>query len=207
MKQVKIVGILVAGLFAIVVMLMLAATSQPARAASHAAPLAQTAVRYASVLAPTAGVTCTVATTTTDILNGVNITFTTAAPLASYAGLALAPANVPAQSVPVAAYDHYFILSNASPGVNYTVSAIPDGLGNYNLGMIIYNASSAPIYTDTNTLDNNNASLSVIFSATALTGPHYYRVFQLTPSCSGGTYHLTASGPTPTPTPSLTFTP
>ena len=211
MKHLKIASVLSSFLILMAAVAFLA-TAQSSRAAESQSPvLSQLQPIRRENLPPAinsvAAITCTVATTTTDLLNGVNITFTTAAPLAGYNGLALAPANVPTSSVPMPVYDHYFILSNASPGVIYSVSAIPDGLGNYNLGMIIYNASFAPIYTDTNTLDNNNASLSVIFSATALTGPYYYRVFQLTPSCSGGTYHLTASGPTPTPTPSLTPTP
>jgi hypothetical protein len=115
----------------------------------------------------------------------------------------------------VQTYDDYFILNSASPNVTYTVEVDPDGLGNYNLGMIIYNASYTPVYTDINAFDNS-ARLSILFSTASLTGPWYYRIFQLTPIATcGGTYHMTAgyASPqptqttTPSPTPTITPTP
>lgn len=148
-------------------------------------------------LPPSTGVTCTLTATTTDSLPGNN-SFSTAAILADYTGLALVQGGTGA-SVP--ASDDYFRLDNAVVGWTYEVEAIPDGLGNYNLGMVVYNASYTPIMTDTNPLDGTYARIEMVATTT---GPYYVRVFQYSDYCSGGTYHLNANAYSPTPTPTGT---
>ena len=207
MKYVKLAGVL-SGFLILMAVAAFLATAPDARATdsqSSVRPQLQLLSRenVPLALSSLAQITCTLSTTTTDSLNGGNTSFATAAILSNYNGLALATGNPGDQ---VQAYDQYFVLSNASATVNYTVQAIPDGFGNYNLGMIVYDVSSRPVYTDINALDNT-ASLSIIFSSASTTGPWYYRVFQMTPSCSGGNYHLTASGIAPTPSPTTTPTP
>ncbi len=151
-------------------------------------------------------ITCTLAVTTTDAIPGNN-SFDTAAILADYTGLALV------QGVPGEAKnptEDYFRLDNAVVGWTYEVIAAPDGLGNYNLGIIVYDATRTPILTDTNTLDGNSARVTMV---AASSGPFYFKVFQISNYCSGGTYHLEANAaaptatPTPSPTPTGTATP
>ncbi len=151
-------------------------------------------------------ITCTLAVTTTDAIPGNN-SFDAAAILADYTGLALVEGNRGEAKNPG---EDYFRLDNAVPGWTYTVDAIPDGVGNYNLGIIVYNAARTPILTDTNTLDGNSAHIRLVAGDT---GPYYFKVLQISNYCSGGTYHLEASEspptatPTPTPTPTGTATP
>ncbi len=149
-------------------------------------------------------ITCTLSTTTTDSLPGGN-TFTTSHILASYYDLALVSGLPGQQHNPE---QDYFRLDNAIPGYRYVVSADPEGLGNYNLGIIIYNASYTPIYTDSNTLDNNSATADWIAPGS---GPYYFKVFQISSSCSGGNYDLDADQyphtSTPTNTPTATTIP
>jgi hypothetical protein len=208
MKRVKIVGMLVAGLVVIVAMLMLAAASQPARAASHAAPLAQTAVRYASVLAPTAGVTCTLSTTTTEFQPG-NQSFATAVILSNASFLSLVPTTYVAPGAPpvdVATQDDYYFM-NANVGNIVSVSAIPENSasGNYNLGLDVYDQAYRLLQSDTDTTDFS-ASITIV---PTYTGQMYFRVYQLNTAgrCTGGYYSLLFTNKTPTPTPSLTSTP
>jgi len=148
-------------------------------------------------LSRNAQVTCTLAITTTTSLPGIN-SFATAAILADYSGLALAVGD---RNASVPPEENYFRLDNAIPGHSYTVEAIPDGLGNYNLGLVVYNASYTPILTDSNTLDGNDAAVTLIAPNT---GPYYFKVFQISNYCSGGTYHLSAYGLPPTSTPTRT---
>ncbi len=176
----------------------------------QAAPVAQPPFGPASgpALAPSAApITCTLATTTTDALPGIN-SFATAAILADYEGLALASGNRGAEVPPE---EDYFRLDNAIVGYTYEVEAIPDGLGNYNLGIIVYNASYTPVLTDTNTLDGNSAFVAL---QAKNTGPYFFKVFQVSNFCSGGTYSLFASAippatstPTPPPGPAPTSIP
>ncbi len=139
-------------------------------------------------------ITCTLAVTTTDVLPGIN-SFSTAAILADYTGLALVQGN---RGDAVNPEEDYFRLDNAVVGWTYEVYAIPDGLGNYNLGIIVYDAAYTPILTDTNALDGPSAAVRLV---AANPGPYYFRVFQITPVCSGGTYRLDANALSPTPTP------
>jgi hypothetical protein len=144
-------------------------------------------------------ITCTLAVTTTDAIPGNN-SFDTAAILADYTGLALVQGAPGEAKNPT---EDYFRLDNAVVGWTYEVSAIPDGLGNYNLGIIVYDAARTPILTDTNTLDGNSARVTMVAGSA---GPFYFKVFQISNYCSGGTYHLeaNAAAPTATPTPSPT---
>ena len=145
-------------------------------------------------------ITCTLSTTTTDALPNIN-SFSTAATLADYNDLALVTGNQ-GETLPPE-YD-YFRLNNAVPNWKYRVQAIPDGVGNYNLGLIAYDSNYKAILTDTNTFDGNSAYLEL--PATSA-GPYYFMVFQISAQCSGGTYHLVASVVGPTATPTLTPTP
>jgi hypothetical protein len=151
-------------------------------------------------------ITCTLAVTTTDAIPGNN-SFDTAAILADYTGLALVQGAPGEAKNPT---EDYFRLDNAVVGWTYEVSAIPDGLGNYNLGIIVYDAARTPILTDTNTLDGNSARVTMVAGSA---GPFYFKVFQISNYCSGGTYHLEANAaaptatPTPSPTPTGTATP
>jgi hypothetical protein len=138
--------------------------------------------------------------TTTDALPN-NQSFATAANLASYTGLALAP-GLPGQSI--VTNEDYFILGDAIPGFQYLIQAVPDGIGNYNLGMIVYDSAFRPVYTDTNTLDGYQATVNTMFSSG---GSYYFKVLQISGSCSGGTYHLSATGIGPTSTFTRTPTP
>jgi len=148
----------------------------------------------------TAQITCTLSTTTTDSLPGIN-SFGNAAILADYYGLALASGNL---GDDVVSEEDYFRLDNAIPGHTYDVRAVPDGLGNYNLGIVVYDAGYTPVLTDSNTLDNNEASVALVAENT---GPYYFKVYQISSSCSGGTYYLDAYDISPTNTPTSTAMP
>ncbi len=139
-------------------------------------------------------ITCTLAVTTTDPLPGIN-SFATAAILADYSGLALVQGN---RGDKVNPEEDYFRLDNATLGWTYEVYAIPDGLGNYNLGIIVYDASYTPVLTDVNPLDGASAQVRLV-ATTA--GPYYFKVLQITPLCGGGTYRLDANALAPTATP------
>jgi hypothetical protein len=151
---------------------------------------------------PLAQITCTLSITTTDALPGIN-SFATAAILADYTGLALVTGNIGDNVTP---HEDYFRLDNATPGWTYRVTASPRTFGNYNLGMIAYDSSLTPILTDTNPFDGNTAYIILVAPDV---GPYYFKVFQYSDQCSGGTYELdaTALQPTPTPGPPATQTP
>ncbi|MGQ9803373.1 MAG: hypothetical protein ACUVSH_05965 [Anaerolineae bacterium] len=145
-------------------------------------------------------ITCTLAVTTTDAIPS-NHSFDTAAILADYTGLALV------QGVPGEAKnptEDYFRLDNAVVGWTYEVIAAPDAIGNYNLGIIVYDAARTPIITDTDPMDGNSAHITMVAGST---GPFYFKVLQISQQCSGGTYHLDANESRPTPTPTGTATP
>lgn len=146
-------------------------------------------------------ITCTLLVTTTDGIRHPNDSFDTAAILADYTGLALVQGNLGDEKNPT---EDYFRLDNAVVGWTYEVIAAPDGIGNYNLGIIVYDAARTPIITDANPLDGNSARVTMVAESA---GPFYFKVFQVSQQCSGGTYHLDASDATPTPTPTGTATP
>lgn len=109
----------------------------------------------------TSSVTCVLFITTTSDGIGPN-DFHTAVHLGNYTNLALAVGNVPTSPVSAPAFDEYFRLDNTVVGASYKVDAIPDYATNYNLGLIIYDVGFRPIMTDTNTADNNSASLTLV---------------------------------------------
>lgn len=181
----------VLGLVAVLALAILCA-GQPEP--SLGAPIEARAVPSLLLLPHSQGVTCTLYTTTTDPIPN-NRTLAGAVILADYTGLTLVEGG---SGTLQPAHEDYFRLDNAVPGWTYEVYAVPDGFGNYNLGMVVYNASQTPILTDTNTLDG--PSTYVRFAA-ADQGPYYFKVFQVSPVCSGGTFRLDANGVAPTPTP------
>ena len=148
-------------------------------------------------------ITCTLEITTTDKAPLDNHSFAQAAGIANYTDQALATGSeddlVPTQS-------DFYRLDNASPQTQYTIQARPDWTTNYNLGIIVYDKDRVPIITDTNTFDNNYATVVLIAEEQ---GPYFFEVFQVSEQCSGHTYSLVISSiaPTGTPTPTPTTTP
>jgi hypothetical protein len=130
---------------------------------------------------------CTLNTTTTADYLGNNHSFEHAANLADYSNLALAHGDVPTDPIQVTPDEDYFQLANAIPGYLYEVQADPDGTGNYNLGIVVYDASRTPIMTDSNTLDGNGADVPLVADDV---GPYYFKVYQVSAYCTGGTYTL-----------------
>jgi hypothetical protein len=130
---------------------------------------------------------CTLNTTTTADYLGNNHSFEHAVSLGDYRNLALAHGDVPTDPIQVTPDEDYFVLHNAIPGYLYEVQADPDGTGNYNLGIVVYNASRTPIMTDSNTLDGNSANVPLVADDV---GPHYFKVYQVSAYCTGGTYTL-----------------
>ena len=148
-------------------------------------------------------INCTLATTTTDSLESAgtyNDDYTSAARLANYTDLALAPGD---KDELVPPKDDWFRLDNAVIGSTYEVDAIPDKTTNYNLGIIVYDENLTPIITDTNTA-NNYAEVALVADGQ---GPYFFKVFQFSQQCSGETYHLDFSVTPPTPIPSATPSP
>ena len=127
-------------------------------------------------------ITCTLEITTTDKAPLDNHSFAQAAGIANYTDQALATGSeddlVPTQS-------DFYRLDNASPQTQYTIQARPDWTTNYNLGIIVYDKDRVPIITDTNTFDNNYATVVLIAEEQ---GPYYFEVFQVSEQCSGHTY-------------------
>ena len=178
-------------------LLVLATLLAPSSATSLAAPLQENWNPFVVRFPHLDIITCTLATTTTDSLPN-NQSFETAAILADYTGLALVVGDQGTEQNP---REDYFKLSNAVIGWTYEIDAVPDGYGNYNLGMIVYDADYTPIMTDTNTFDGNSATITLVPTTS---GPFYFKVFQYSDQCSGGTYHLEVNQSTPTPTPTST---
>jgi hypothetical protein len=157
-------------------------------------------------------VTCTLSYTTTDSLDNENSCPPGDGPttcgdekavtLSSYNGLALvAETDVPeGDEIEVDAHADWFRLDNAEIGAEYTVKAIPDRTTNYNLGMVVYGADLAQFTSDERAEDNYSAQVS--FEAEDV-GPYLFKVYQLTPLCSGRTYRLEVSVVSPTATPEV----
>jgi hypothetical protein len=166
-------------------------------APAHSDPLS-----FDAIIAAQDPLTCTLATTTTSDVVG-NYSFATAVDLINvFNNLSLAPGNL-GQVVTV--NTQYFRLPSAIVGMHYIVEGVPNGVGNYNLGIIVYDAAFTPVLTDTNALDNSSARVDLL--ATNI-GPYYFAVSHISPVCPSGTYRLTTTGPaTATPTPTRTPTP
>jgi hypothetical protein len=122
--------------------------------------------------------------------------------LADYDGLALVADGSPGDELP--AHADWFRLDNARVGAEYTVEALPDRTTNYNLGIIVYSPSLAQLVSDVDQVDNNSAEVS--FKAESV-GPYLFKIYQLTPSCSGRTYSLETSRVLPTATPEVVTDP
>jgi hypothetical protein len=139
----------------------------------------------------------TLVITTTNGLNNNYYTSTVLPPLADYPNLALVTGDKGDSSVP--AYDDWFRLDNANVDSTYEVKAVPDLTTNYNLGITVYDAGLNEIMADNDPADNNRASVKLVPDSQ---GPYYFKVSQITPDCSGGTYDLdvTVTDPTPIPT-------
>ena len=154
-----------------------------------------------NLLSYQAAITCTLSTTTTDSLASQNnYTYTNAVALADYSGLALSTGN-PGDNV--VAEDDWFRLDNAQVGASYDVDALPDETINYNLGIVVYDDTLTQIDIDNDAASNNSASVTLVASTQ---GPYYFKVYQISGVCTGGTYHLSVSvaAPTATPTPGAT---
>ncbi|MGD2176359.1 MAG: hypothetical protein PVG71_00905, partial [Anaerolineae bacterium] len=161
-------------------------------------------------------ISCTLTHTTTDSLDNDNACPMGEGPevcgeakavtLASYDGLALvAETDVPdGEETEVTAHADWFRLDNAEVGAEYTVEATPDRTTNYNLGIVVYGPTLAPLVTDADAVDNHSAKVS--FEAESA-GPYLFKVYQLTPSCSGRTYSVETSVVKPTATPEVVTDP
>ena len=196
MNRWKAVSVLVAlGSIAIVTVLALPTAA--------AAPTAQTADARASSLMPTTGFTCTLSVTTTDTQPG-NQSFETAFLLTSVDGLALVPftAVPPGTVVEAPAQDDYFFMNSIANGTIYHVAVTPANMMNYNLGLDVYDGSFNLIASDANPVDNYSAEITF---APTYNGKVYFRVYQLTPLCSGGNYSLRLDWQPPMPTPSFGY--
>jgi len=154
-------------------------------------------LKDADVFSYQSSITCTLATTTTDSLGTYNGDPDHAAPVANYSDLALAT-GTKGEKIPPA--EDWFRLDNAQPGSTYGVEAVPDKTDNYNLGIIVYDASLTPIITDTSTSDFR---AEITLKADGY-GPYFFKVFQITPQCEGETYDLDFSVTPPTLTPTNT---
>jgi len=174
--------------------------SQPAAMPQPAEPQAPPRI-WATMYSAQTAVNCTLEITTTDKAPFDNHSFSTAASIANYTGQTLVEGI---KDQIVATWIDYYRLDNAEVNYRYTVQAKPDWTTNYNLGMIVYDRNLVPIITDTNTFDNNYATVSL---TAANNGPYYFKVFQISEQCSGNTYSLLLSVTAPTPTPVATLTP
>jgi hypothetical protein len=157
-------------------------------------------------------ISCTLTHTTTDSLDNDNACPIDEGPevcgeeaavtLSSYDGLALvAETDVPdEEEIEVIAHADWFRLDNAKVGAEYTVEALPNRTTNYNLGIIVYGPNLAQVTADENAVDNYSAEVS--FKAQTV-GPYLFKVYQITPSCSGRTYRLESSIVSPTATPEV----
>jgi hypothetical protein len=140
---------------------------------------------------------CTIQyTTTSDPLAGHH-DFDNAASLADYNNLVLVVGN---KDQTVETKEYYFQLNNTKVGSTYKVEALPNKTTNYNLGIIVYDVNRTPIITDTDTSDN---AAEVTLEPTNQ-GPYYFKVFQASEQCFGGTYDLEYSRTSPTATPTST---
>jgi hypothetical protein len=165
-----------------------------------------------SLLAPSAGVTCTLSTTQTVGAQG-NQDFSTATLLSSASGRSLVPqTNVPpGTQVNVLSFDEFFFI-NAITGntINVSMSPANAAAGNYNLGLAVFDGRNAAppyplLFLDENT---NDFSASANFVA-SFTGRIFFQVYQLNAAtqCTGGGYNIIFTNSTPTPTPTGTIRP
>jgi hypothetical protein len=200
MQRIKTVGLFAFGFIAIAMVSMLTLTPDTAQGVISTARL-RAMQGGRPTLAPSTTFTCTLYITTTSPY--ANTSFDTAI-LLQYTTIGLALFNgAPGDSVVVA--NNYFLLANPIPNNAYTVQAVPDGVGNYNLGIVVYDVARQAIAGDQNPLDNNSASITIVPTTT---NPLFFEVLQLVPFVSrmcGGTYHLTSVQTAPPPSPSFGY--
>jgi hypothetical protein len=182
----------------LVMVCVIAGRSTPTMAAPRLDPASSDL--FAGSYLPLYQIQCTLSTTTTDSLRSSNNNDSArAVALADYTGLALLTTNgYPEQTI--STEPDWFRLDNAEIGTTYEVEAIPDLTSNYNLGIIVYDSDLTPIITDTNTADFR-AKVTLVADNY---GPYFFKVFQVSSQCSGGTYHLNFSATALTATPTST---
>jgi hypothetical protein len=218
MKRIPIFAMLFVGLLT-----MLALMPTPSAQDVHASnlpggqlgPVAGPISQHANsgvVLAPSAGVICTLSVTQTVGSQG-NQSFGSATLLSNALGRSLVPQTgvPPGTQVEVASFDEYFFI-NAIAGnrIDVTMSPVNASGGNYNLGLAVYDGRNADppyplMFLDENT---NDFSAGANFNA-PFTGRIFFQVYQLNAAtqCTGGGYNITFSNSTPTPTPTGTLKP
>ncbi len=208
MKRISIFAMLVVGLLTGLALIPTTSAQGVRAAGQNRSPfLHPMTVNQAGPFASTNVLPCRVAITTTSSIPNI-YTAETAASVASYTGLALVPSPTnpvsPTQPAVVPPVDNWFYLDNATPNFQYTFQADPEGSGNYNIGMEIYSGSPgalALVASNVDTSDGNGAKITTTFSGVSR---HYIRIYQISDSCSGGTYRLIYSSVAPTGTPSKT---
>ncbi len=132
-------------------------------------------------------ITCSLTVTTTD--DGFNNhDFSDAATLDDYTDLALVFGDKGEKKTPE---EDYFklVVSEDQIGRTYRVKAQPEG-DNYNLGIGVYDSDEVTITVDANQVDNKSATVSLVPDEA---DTYYFKVYQLTENCTGGTYDLSVS--------------
>ena len=188
---------IILALGAFVALLLLGFRSDHAAVASAPDQASQSSLAGIGLLSHPLQITCTPTTTTTDSLASANnYTATNAVALSNYTGLALTAGPILAPFTP---QDDWFRLDNAKVRSTYVIEALPDKTTNYNLGMIVYYSNGlVEVLRNTDPADNHFANIT--FKPSNF-GPYFFRIYQLTPQCTGETYRLIVSITTPTATP------
>ncbi len=180
----------------VVILCIIAGRSTSTRAAPRSKHASRALLQELAPSMYQEAVYCTLTSTTTDSLGPANnYTYTNAATLADYNGLALAVGDVPTDPISAPASDDWFRLDNATINATYSLDAIPDGATNYNLGITVYDKNLTPIFVDATT-ENHTATVEFVADSY---GPYYFKVLQLSSQCTGGTYHLDYSVEPPPP--------
>jgi hypothetical protein len=207
MNRARIIWVMSGGLLLVVGALLLALTPNARAAAGERLPRLPSLVNSSAGLASTAGVACTLSTTTTNIYP-FNQDFDSAVQISAASSLALVPTTyvVPGSTVSVQTIDNFFWL-DVSNNNSVNLHAIPaNSAGNYFLGIEVYDFNRNLIVRDNDTA-TPRADISLTVNPT-YGGRLYFRIYQLAVAqvCTGGYYSLEFSNATPTPTPSLTPT-
>ena len=166
------------------------------------------------IIAAQTPLTCTYTMTTPFSVVTNNFTFTDAKNLLPPLDpLSLLPSNYPippSMTATLTVETQYFFV-NALQGFYYLVSAIPNAVSTYNLGIVVYNSSQMLVFTSTKRLQDLSASVDFLAPSTGL---FYFAISHVAANCPTGTYKLTVDGPataTPTatgaPTPTRSPTP
>lgn len=147
---------------------------------------------------------CSAEITTTDTQPTGNYTFTTAAPLANYLSQSLLDVVGAAPKTDAAVYPvrpDFYRLDNARVNYRYTVEAEPTRTNNYTLGIIVYEEVDGEYREVAKDVEAATYKARVTFEAQHV-GPYFFKIFQVSAQCSGGTYELYFQSPVaPTATP------